>query len=221
MAVGPSPLGRRVMDAWRTSALLRRFTTPGQSKRRVIPLRLGRNALPQILKLAGARCGAEVGVWKGAYSLRWCQQQYDWLAVDPWEPHVDWLDTKNSLPPAEAAVLIHDAYTLACAALAPYPRCRIVRKYSVAAAAAVNDRSLDVVYIDGNHTFAAVTADLTAWLPKVRRGGVLAGHDYRVFPNKPMIHVIDALTAFTEARGLGPVLTLTKDPTPSWCLVVH
>ena len=40
------------------------------------------------------------------------------------------------------------------------------------------DRSLDLVFIDGDHSRDAVAADLAAWLPKVRPGGTLAGHDY-------------------------------------------
>ena len=36
----------------------------------------------------------------------------------------------------------------------------------------------DFVYIDADHTESAVSMDLRAWWPKVRRGGVLAGHDF-------------------------------------------
>ena len=37
---------------------------------------------------------------------------------------------------------------------------------------------LAAVFSDGDHSYEAVKADIDAWLPKVRRGGVLAGHDY-------------------------------------------
>ena len=40
------------------------------------------------------------------------------------------------------------------------------------------DESLDVVFIDACHTYDCVKADIAAWLPKVKRGGYLAGHDY-------------------------------------------
>jgi predicted O-methyltransferase YrrM len=39
------------------------------------------------------------------------------------------------------------------------------------------DRSLDMVFIDGNHSTAAVTNDIDVWLPKVKKGGVIAGDD--------------------------------------------
>ena len=55
---------------------------------------------------------------------------------------------------------------------------RMVVSDSVAAARRYDDESLDFVFIDAGHTEAEVAADIAAWLPKVRSGGVLAGHDY-------------------------------------------
>lgn len=40
------------------------------------------------------------------------------------------------------------------------------------------DGSLDMVYIDGDHTQQGCTDDIIAYLPKLRPDGVLAGHDY-------------------------------------------
>jgi len=37
---------------------------------------------------------------------------------------------------------------------------------------------LDFVYIDGNHDYQYVMDDLTNWTPKVKKGGLMAGHDY-------------------------------------------
>ena len=49
---------------------------------------------------------------------------------------------------------------------------------SVAAAHTYHEQTLDFVFIDANHTEEAVRRDLIAWLPRVRSGGVLAGHDW-------------------------------------------
>ena len=40
------------------------------------------------------------------------------------------------------------------------------------------DETIDFVFIDGSHDFASVCNDIRAWLPKIRWGGTLAGHDY-------------------------------------------
>jgi predicted O-methyltransferase YrrM len=52
---------------------------------------------------------------------------------------------------------------------------------SALAAARFDDASLDAVFIDADHSEEAVTRDIAAWLPKVKRGGVIAGHDVDQF----------------------------------------
>jgi predicted O-methyltransferase YrrM len=42
------------------------------------------------------------------------------------------------------------------------------------------DESLDVVFIDLTHTYEEVKQDITFWLPKVKKGGILSGHDYEI-----------------------------------------
>lgn len=46
-------------------------------------------------------------------------------------------------------------------------------------AAHVPDESLDLLYLDACHTYECVMEDLTRWFPKVKKGGYIAGHDYR------------------------------------------
>lgn len=53
-----------------------------------------------------------------------------------------------------------------------------IRLPSVEASKLYKDGSLDFVFIDAMHTYDGITADITAWMPKIRKGGVLAGHDY-------------------------------------------
>jgi glycosyltransferase involved in cell wall biosynthesis len=50
---------------------------------------------------------------------------------------------------------------------------------SVRASRLFPDEGVDFAFIDGDHSYESVTADLAAWWPKIRPGGVLAGHDYR------------------------------------------
>jgi hypothetical protein len=58
-------------------------------------------------------------------------------------------------------------------------RARIVREASASAAGHHEDGSLDLVFVDADHSQLAVSADIQAWRPKVKPGGWLGGHDYR------------------------------------------
>jgi len=46
------------------------------------------------------------------------------------------------------------------------------------AAKFVEDVSLSLVYLDGDHAYAEVASDLSAWWPKVAPGGLVGGHDF-------------------------------------------
>jgi SAM-dependent methyltransferase len=53
-----------------------------------------------------------------------------------------------------------------------------IRTDSLSASAKFENESLDAVFIDASHQYEDVKNDINAWYPKVKHGGVLAGHDY-------------------------------------------
>jgi hypothetical protein len=61
----------------------------------------------------------------------------------------------------------------------PYKnRLEVLYGDSVKMAEKVKDASLDFVFIDADHRYESVMADLKAWVPKVKEDGTISGHDY-------------------------------------------
>lgn len=88
----------------------------------------------------------------------------------------------------------------------------ILQLDSLAAARAFAPASLDFVFIDADHSYEAVIADIEAWAPKVKPGGWLCGHDYAdEFTRTRWYGVVRAVDEQAAVRGwaleLGPDTT--------------
>lgn len=62
----------------------------------------------------------------------------------------------------------------------------LIQKFSTEAVKLFPDKYFDVVFIDANHNFEYVCKDIDAWLPKIKKGGILFGHDFD-YPGLPGI----------------------------------
>lgn len=58
-----------------------------------------------------------------------------------------------------------------------FPNVEVLRMDSVSASSQFGPQILDMIFLDGSHTFYSVLADLRAWSPKLVPGGLLCGHD--------------------------------------------
>ena len=65
---------------------------------------------------------------------------------------------------------------------------------SVEASKLYENESLDFVFIDACHEYSCVKEDIIAWYPKIKKGGVLAGHDINAEEVRKA--VIEELTPF-------------------------
>jgi SAM-dependent methyltransferase len=125
----------------------------------------------------GARF-VEVGSWKGRSTCVMLTEimasgkaiQFD--VVDTWEGSVD-------QPSLQAEASRSDVFNEFMANVRRTGRVPgIIRKRSVLAATDYPDASLDFVFLDASHDYNSVVADIKAWLPKVKPGGVIGGHDH-------------------------------------------
>jgi predicted O-methyltransferase YrrM len=55
---------------------------------------------------------------------------------------------------------------------------KIIQGNTAETAAQYRNKSLDFVFVDADHSAHGVSMDIMAWLPKMKKGGILAGHDY-------------------------------------------
>lgn len=65
------------------------------------------------------------------------------------------------------------------------------------------DRYFDFIYIDGSHLYEDVKRDLNDWLPKLKDGGVIGGHDYIA---QPSFGVIASVNEFCKEHGFEMIL---------------
>lgn len=96
-------------------------------------------------------------------------------AIDPYTPYREDGSTydlnKQGLELQEAEVEF-DAVCL------KFPNIKKNKAHSLDFVSSVPDQSLDFIYIDGDHSYEAVKKDIVAWIPKVKIGGVISGHDF-------------------------------------------
>lgn len=146
--------------------------------------------------------GSEIGVWRGDFAadmLRIVRPRLLYL-IDHWEYKV------GGIPGPQARRLCRDALLPEIVA----GRVRILDGASVPMLAALPGHSLDWAYIDADHSYEHVKADLAAAVRVLKPGGWLMGHDYCwLFPG-----VAQAVDEFCREHRLTIAVMTNQQPEP-------
>ena len=117
--------------------------------------------------------GAEIGVQSGQNInevLSRCPN-FHFLAVDCWDPNFKYQNWPKEMQSVNEK---HFDKILLC-----YPsQIKKIKGYSDRVSLKIPDCSLDLVFLDASHDCISTRIDIISWLPKVRPGGFIGGHDY-------------------------------------------
>lgn len=158
----------------------------------------GRDDLVEYFKERGFKRGVEIGVYKGEFSEVLAQYGGDLYSIDPWRLYKDYGNERGQ-------ERLDFQYEHTKRVLSKYPNSHIIRKTSMEALDDFEDESLDFVYIDGNHQFAYVAEDLYHWAIKVKKGGVICGHDYARYKSNSICggcHAKEIVDAYALAYNI-------------------
>jgi len=178
--------------------------------------------------LAAARTYAEVGVYKGDFAMgvkRFAPRKM--YLIDPWvEPALEDLipadytvdpraSIKESLRdyyPGGMSAALEQAFLKVQENFGSDPNCEIIRNTSKEAVSSFSDGSIDLLYLDGNHRYDYVLADLERWAQKVSQGGVIIMNDcYVAHPGKKQhMSVLEALSTFLKLYDWVPIAMVNQ-----------
>ena len=162
----------------------------------------GRELVP-ILKEIGAKTGIEIGVDEGLTSWYFLKElpELKLYGVDPYAQYVDW--NGNNLDQNGR----NNTFELAINRLKPYiDRHVLYRTTSDDAVDKFADGAYDFIFIDGLHEYGQLKKDCANYFPKIKKGGVFAGHDYGAIEG-----VRKAVDEFAAEVGAKPIHLPTKD----------
>ena len=115
---------------------------------------------------------AEIGSFAGVSSMLFAEMSALVYCIDRWEEYAELSEDKLCI-----AETMFDNYRKS------YGNIVKIKKDAVEASENFENNSLDLVYIDGSHDYENVKKDLIAWLPKVKVGGWICGHDIDLIDN--------------------------------------
>jgi predicted O-methyltransferase YrrM len=134
----------------------------------------GIGLIPVINQLQGNLVGCEIGVCNGFTTEAFAKNIPNLstlYAIDNYPTYVDWDGTR--ITTERQAEIKRRCYER----ISKFPCIEISYDSSDEFYSKLEDNSLDFIFIDGDHSYEAAYKDFTHYLPKVKKGGVFAGHD--------------------------------------------
>jgi predicted O-methyltransferase YrrM len=97
------------------------------------------------------------------------------MCVDKWEKYVESCSTYDI---DRQGLELKEAEEIFDQRISKYPNIIKNKMWSSEFVTTIEDESIDLVYIDGNHDYSFVKKDITYWFPKIKPGAIIGGHDY-------------------------------------------
>lgn len=167
-----------------------------------------KDSVIQLIKEHHCQQVAEIGIFRAVLAqevVKRCHLNRYYL-IDPWRP----FEGEGTQPWVEQITsgswddMCQGAYHI----FANCPEVRIVRLDSVRASKLFGYGYLDMVFIDADHSYEAVLRDIRAWLPVVRNGGIISGHDYGTY--KGVVRAVNEIFKKKVQRLPGSVWYVEK-----------
>jgi len=185
------------VEANETLALIGRNFNIGLNQPSPIEIpNVNRKELAKLFRRLNFRVGAEIGVESGAYSrdLCKCNPSAKIYLIDSWKAYRGYREHVTQAK-------VDGFYEKVQERLKGFDNYERIKKFSMDAVKDFKDESQDFVYIDANHQFEFVAQDIGFWSRKVKRGGIVSGHDYI---RRAGNHVVQAVHGYVYCYGIKP-----------------
>lgn len=128
----------------------------------------------------------ELGVYFGkslsflAESIQKRNKNIHVYGIDKWYPGAIFDGNHRKIPKEikDTVKTWDDVYNIALKNLEKFENVTLIRSDSAKAANLFSDSSVEFVFVDAGHEFKMVKNDILSWYPKIKPGGIIAGHDY-------------------------------------------
>lgn len=128
---------------------------------------------------------AEVGSFAGESTVLFLEKAWRIYCIDPWSDYSEEASPGQFLNMVGMG-LIEQQFDARLRGQIQHGKVVKLKMTSVKASEKFG-KIFDVVYLDGNHSLESVLEDISAWIPKVKVGGIISGHDYDRGPVKQAV----------------------------------